>query len=175
MSEELFNSASCSGDCTSCGSDCQDLDQPTVTLTLDDDTEVKCAVLTIFPAPNQKEYIALLPLDENGENEDGEVYLYRYYEENGQPNLDNIDSDEEYEIAADAFDELMDTEQFNEMEENSTEEYESQTLKRLQNPAGDLIFLPGFSLFFSQIPIISYLYSFSASLFKICFYSFTDV
>ena len=92
MSEELFNSASCSGDCTSCGSDCQDLDQPTVTLTL------------------------------NGENEDGEVYLYRYYEENGQPNLDNIDSDEEYEIAADAFDELMDTEQFNEMEENSTEE-----------------------------------------------------
>ena len=96
MSEELFNSASCSGDCTSCGSDCQDLDQPTVTLTLDDDTEVKCAVLTIFPAPNQKEYIALLPLDENGENED--------------------------EIAADAFDELMDTEQFNEMEENSTEE-----------------------------------------------------
>ena len=41
---------------------------------------------------------------------------------NGQPNLDNIDSDEEYEIAADAFDELMDTEQFNEMEENSTEE-----------------------------------------------------
>lgn len=64
MSEELFNSASCSGDCTSCGSDCQDLDQPTVTLTLDDDTEVKCAVLTIFPAPNQKEYIALLPLDE---------------------------------------------------------------------------------------------------------------
>ena len=148
MSEELFNSASCSGDCADCGSDCQDLDQPTVTLTLDDDTEVKCAVLTIFPAPNQKEYIALLPLDENGENEDGEVYLYRYYEENGQPNLDNIDSDEEYE---------------------------SQTLKRLQNPAGDLIFLPGFSLFFSQIPIISYLYSFSASLFKICFYSFTDV
>ena len=78
MSEELFNSASCSGDCTSCGSDCQEeMDQPTVTLTLDDDTEVKCAVLTIFPAPNQKEYIALLPLDENGENEDGEVYLYR--------------------------------------------------------------------------------------------------
>ena len=47
-------------------------------------------------------------------------------------------------------------------------------MKRLQNPAGDLIFLPGFSLFFSQIPIISYLYSFSASLFKICFYSFTQ-
>ena len=96
-------------------------EEMTVTLTLDDGTELECVVLTIFEAAD-KEYIALLPLDEEGQNHDGEVYLYRYYEENGQPNLDNIDSDEEYEIAADAFDELMDTEQFNEMEENSTEE-----------------------------------------------------
>ena len=101
--------------------DAENDEEMTVTLTLDDGTELECVVLTIFEA-GEKEYIALLPLDENGENEDGEVYLYRYYEENGQPNLDNIDSDEEYEIAADAFDELMDTEQFNEMEENSTEE-----------------------------------------------------
>ena len=116
MSEELFNSASCSGDCTSCGSDCQDLDQPTVTLTLDDDTEVKCAVLTIFPAPNQKEYIALLPLDENGENEDGEVYLYRYSEtEDGTPVLDNIMDDDEYEIVADAFDEMLDDQEYDEL------------------------------------------------------------
>ena len=116
MSEELFNSASCSGDCTSCGSDCQDLDQPTVTLTLDDDTEVKCAVLTIFPAPNQKEYIALLPLDENGENEDGEVYLYRYSEtEDGTPVLDNIVDDDEYEIVADAFDEMLDDQEYDEL------------------------------------------------------------
>ena len=115
MSEELFNSASCSGDCTSCGSDCQDLDQPTVTLTLDDDTEVKCAVLTIFPAPNQKEYIALLPLD-GREAEDGEVYLYRYVEDiNGNPDLENIDSDEEYEIVADAFDELLDSAEYDEL------------------------------------------------------------
>ena len=116
MSEELFNSASCSGDCADCGSDCQDLDQPTVTLTLDDDTEVKCAVLTIFPAPNQKEYIALLPLDENGENEDGEVYLYRYSEtEDGTPVLDNIMDDDEYEIVADAFDEMLDDQEYDEL------------------------------------------------------------
>ena len=108
MSEELFNSASCSGDCADCGSDCQDLDQPTVTLTLDDDTEVKCAVLTIFPAPNQKEYIALLPLDENGENEDGEVYLYSFTRTaEGAPMLSNIESDEEYNKAAIAFDTVL--------------------------------------------------------------------
>ncbi|HIU75628.1 MAG TPA: DUF1292 domain-containing protein [Candidatus Pelethocola excrementipullorum] len=91
------------------------MDQPTVTLTLDDDTEITCAILTIFPA-QEKEYIALLPLDEKGENQDGDVYLYRYLEnENGQPTLDNIDTDEEYEIAADAFDELMDSEEFEEL------------------------------------------------------------
>ena len=50
MSEELFNSASCSGDCADCGSDCQDLDQPTVTLTLDDDTEVKMCRTDHFPS-----------------------------------------------------------------------------------------------------------------------------
>ena len=95
-------------------------EEMTVTLTLDDDSEIECVVLNIFSA-GDREYIALLPM-EGADSEEGEVYLYRYYEENGQPNLDNIDSDEEYEIAADAFDELMDTEQFNEMEENSTEE-----------------------------------------------------
>ena len=95
-------------------------EEMTVTLTLDDDSEIECVVLNIFSA-GDREYIALLPM-EGADSEEGEVYLYRYYEENGQPNLDNIDSDEEYEIAADAFDELMDTEEFNELEENSDEE-----------------------------------------------------
>lgn len=120
MSDEIKKELEgCSGDCSSCGSDCDvDLDQPTVTLTLDDDTEVTCAVLTIFPA-GEKEYIALLPLNADGENEDGEVYLYRYMEnEGGQPTLDNIETDEEYEIASDAFDELMDKEEFDSMENN---------------------------------------------------------
>ena len=109
MSEEFNASANCSGDCGSCGSDCGgnvDLGQPTVTLTLDDDTDVTCAVINIFPA-GDKQYIALLPLDENGENQNGEVYLYRFYEdEHGNPNLDNIETDEEYQTAADAFNKL---------------------------------------------------------------------
>ena len=48
----------------------------TVTLTLDNDEVVECAVLTVYTA-NDKEYIALLPLNEEGESEDGDVYLYR--------------------------------------------------------------------------------------------------
>ena len=89
-------------------------EEMTVTLTLDDGSELECVVLTIFEA-GDKEYIALLPLD-GQEAEDGEVYLYRYSEdENGTPDLENIVSDEEYEIVADAFDELLDTEEFDEL------------------------------------------------------------
>ena len=86
----------------------------TVTLTLDDDTEVECVVLTIFNA-GEHEYIALLPM-EGADSEEGEVYLYRYSEdENGQPNLENIEDDDEYEIVADAFDELLDEQEYDEL------------------------------------------------------------
>ena len=89
-------------------------EEMTVTLTLDDGTDLECVVLTIFEAAD-KEYIALLPLDGN-EAEDGEVYLYRYTEDaDGNPDIQNIESDEEYEIVADAFDELLDTEEYEEI------------------------------------------------------------
>ena len=39
----------------------------TVTLTLENNEELECAVLNIFEA-DEKEYIALLHLDENGDN-----------------------------------------------------------------------------------------------------------
>ena len=106
----------CSGDCSCCGSECgEDGDGPaTVTLTLDDGTVQECVILTIFQA-GDKNYIALLPLDENGENEDGEVYLYRFEEVDRQPSLSNIESDDEYEAAADAFDEFMDNQEFDQM------------------------------------------------------------
>ena len=91
-------------------------EQATVTLTLDDDTELEWMVLTIFPAGG-RDYIALLPMDDI-EEEEGDVYLYRYEEdESGNPNLTNIEDDEEYEVAADAFDELLDAEEYDELVE----------------------------------------------------------
>ena len=94
--------------------DAENDEEMTVTLTLDDGTELECVVLTIFEA-GEKEYIALLPLD-GREAEDGEVYLYRYVDDiNGNPDLENIDSDEEYEIVADAFDELLDSAEYDEL------------------------------------------------------------
>ena len=86
----------------------------TVTLTLDDDTEVECVVLTIFTA-GERDYIALLPM-EGEDSEEGEVYLYRYSEtEDGTPVLDNIEDDDEYEIVADAFDEMLDDQEYDEL------------------------------------------------------------
>ena len=107
MSEE-FKNGSCSPiDCASCGLDCGNTSAEshnTITLTLDDDTEIECAILTVFPVDTQ-EYITLLPLDENGQNQDGEVYLYKFSRtEKGNPILANIEEDSEYAKAAEAFD-----------------------------------------------------------------------
>ena len=90
-------------------------EEVTVTLTLDNDETLECAVLTIYSVDN-KEYIALLPLDEEGDNEEGDVFIYRYVETaDGEPTLENIEDDDEYEAAADAFDEWLDEQEFEDM------------------------------------------------------------
>ena len=89
-------------------------DEPLVTLNLDDGSVQKCAVLTTFDTAGRS-YIALLPLDENGENQDGEVYLYRLSEDPEEPTLENIEDDDEYEAVSDAFDEWLDTQEYDDL------------------------------------------------------------
>lgn len=107
---------SCNGNCECCGSDCATAGEgkATVTLDLDDGSRVECAVLTIYQAAG-KDYIALLPLNENGENEDGEVYLYRFSQTDGQPTLENIEDDDEYEAASDGFDQWLDDQEYDDL------------------------------------------------------------
>ena len=50
------------------GKDLNNEDEMFVTLTLDDDTEVECIVITIFEAAG-KDYIALLPIEDENEDE----------------------------------------------------------------------------------------------------------
>ncbi len=89
-------------------------DEMYVTLALDDGSEVECVVVTIFEA-GEGEYIALLPTEGEAADE-GEVYLYRYSEdEEGNPSLDSIESDDEYEVVADAFDEWLDEQEYDEL------------------------------------------------------------
>lgn len=82
-----------------------------------DGRDVECEILTIYEAGG-RDYIALMPLDEDGsENIEGDVYLYRYAEDSqGLPQIGMIESDEEYDIASDRFDEILDEQEFERIE-----------------------------------------------------------
>ena len=89
-----------------------------VTLDLDDGSSMECQILTIFEA-DDRDYIALLPVDENEQpNDDAEVFIYRYSEDaDGNPSLENIEDDDEYEVVSDRFDELLDEAEFDDLDD----------------------------------------------------------
>lgn len=99
-------------------------EEMTVELELEDGEKVSCAVITILTVSG-KDYIVLLPLDENGDNQDGEVWFYGYREDendpNAEPELIYIEDDDEYEAVSDAFDEYLDNQEFDELLESSDE------------------------------------------------------
>lgn len=80
----------------------------TITLTLDDGSELVCIVIGIFAAAD-REYIALVP--ENEEDGD-EVFLYRYKEiSEEEVELDIIETDEEFETVSDTFNQIFNDEE----------------------------------------------------------------
>lgn len=93
----------------------------TVELDLDDGRTVVCAIVTILTV-NKKDYIVLMPLNDDGQVEDGEIWFYRYFEDENDPNveptLEYIDDDDEYETVADAFDEMLDNAEYEAMAED---------------------------------------------------------
>ena len=69
--------------------------------------------MTIRNSPvGDKEYIALLPMNDDSD----EVLIYRFIDngEDQDPELENIDDDDEYDAAVDAFDEILDEDEFDE-------------------------------------------------------------
>ena len=94
----------------------------TVELELDDGRIVNCAIVTILTV-GEKDYIVLLPLDEDGQSSEGEVWFYGYKEDETDPNVEPelfyIDDDNEYEAVADAFDEYLDNEEFELMKDEA--------------------------------------------------------
>lgn len=88
-----------------------------ITLSLDGNKELECQILTILEAQGQ-DYIVLYPLDESYQSSEGEVFIYRYFEdENGEVTLENIENDEEFEVVSDVFDEYLDSCEFDEIVE----------------------------------------------------------
>ncbi len=81
-----------------------------LTVELDEGGEETFRILSIFEVEGQ-DYIAVSPLDD-----DETVYFYRHFEdEEGNPSIGNIESDDEFEAVIDAFDELLDEAEFEEM------------------------------------------------------------
>lgn len=100
------------------------LDDISVTLDLENGS-IECSVVTVFTAEG-RDYIALLP-ETGPDAETGSVYLYRYsVDESGEPVLGYIDDDDEYETASDAFDEYLDSAEFDELVTEEDEEPEIQ-------------------------------------------------
>lgn len=92
--------------------DHEHIEYQTMDLVLDDGSEITCLVLSIFEVNGvDGQFVALLPEPEGedyDENEETPIYLYGYKDlEDGEVELINIDSDEEYDKVAAAFDEIM--------------------------------------------------------------------
>ncbi|MCR5430816.1 MAG: DUF1292 domain-containing protein [Eubacterium sp.] len=84
-----------------------------VTLELEDGSEVETQVITIFEVEGQ-DYIVLIPEDQV-DSEEGEVYIYRYLEsDDGEPGLDNIETQEEFDMVSEIFDQLVEDGEFDE-------------------------------------------------------------
>ncbi|MCD8053034.1 MAG: DUF1292 domain-containing protein [Lachnospiraceae bacterium] len=85
-----------------------------INLELEDGTQMECVVLARFPLED-RQYVALLPTDQL-DDEEGEVFLYRFSEdEDGEVILDNIQDDEEFEAVADRYDEILDELDYDEL------------------------------------------------------------
>ena len=78
----------------------------TITLEFEDAEAIECEIMGVFEVDG-KEYIALLPADTADDDEEAEVFLYQYKEDGEEFELDDIESEEEFEKVARAFDEIM--------------------------------------------------------------------
>lgn len=83
------------------------MDLETMFLTLDDDTEMECGILGVFEVEGLegKEYIALLPL------EDETVLLYEYKEDGDEIELNVIEDDDEFDKVSNAFYDMYEDEE----------------------------------------------------------------
>ncbi len=81
-----------------------------LTVELEDGGSETFQIMKIFEVDGQ-DYLAVCPI--SGAEE---VYFYRHFEdEEGNPTIGNIESDEEFEAVIDKFDELLDEEEYDQM------------------------------------------------------------
>lgn len=85
-----------------------------ITLPLEDGTELECDVILMFEInENEQNYVALYP----SSGEPDEIYLFRCSEYDGGENLDieEIDDEDEYKLVCETFDEIMEQDEWNDL------------------------------------------------------------
>lgn len=86
--------------------DCEECaEELVVTITLDDDSTMDCIVIATYPV-NDQDYIALLPVDEE-DGDDVLIFRYKELEDEEDVEIDNIESEAEFEAASAEFEKLM--------------------------------------------------------------------
>jgi len=93
-----------------------ELTNDTISIFLENNEEVMCDILAIFPLKD-KFYAALLPQKPIAGYEECEYFLYRYESDGENAELFDIESDEEWELVEDKFEELLDEEEFNQLDD----------------------------------------------------------
>ncbi len=84
-----------------CDCGCNDEEMQVINLTLDDGSEMQCGVIGVFDV-EEKSYIALL-------SDEDEVLLYEFKEVDEESiDLIRIEDDAEFDLVAEAFEELFD-------------------------------------------------------------------
>lgn len=88
----------------------KDPEELTITLTAENGVQVECLVIALFEAGGQG-YAVLLP-DLPEAREAGELFFYRYEEDdNGKPELGPILTEDEFRMVTDIFREIMEQKQ----------------------------------------------------------------
>ena len=99
----------------------EDYNPDIVTLSDDDGKEYTFEVLDAIES-DMGRYLAMLPVYDDPQktlDDSDELVIVKVEEEDGEEFYSEIEDDDEYEIAADAFDEYMDEQEFEEMEEEN--------------------------------------------------------
>lgn len=95
--------------------DFSDFSDMTVTLELEDGSQMECDVVLVFHE-NDRNYAALMPLGQAEGSKEADLYFYRLtgasMEELG---IENIEDDEEYQDVAERFEEIMDEQEFSDI------------------------------------------------------------
>lgn len=84
-------------------------DEDVIVLTDEEGNEHEFTIVQVITV-DEKDYAVLLPIHDGEEDE--EAVIMRIDEENGEEVLVEIDSEEEFERVADAWEEMLDDEEF---------------------------------------------------------------